>query len=54
MNEKAVFNHLEKYHGVDRFIASEQLHAIKQATGRGGRDNLIFDWTGGVYDPITF
>lgn len=45
--------HLSKNHGIDPKLASERLHQIKQSTGRGGADNVIFDRTGGVYDPNT-
>lgn len=40
-------------HGIDRPLASERLHDIKQASGLGGADNVLFDLTGGVYDPVT-
>ena len=52
-NEDEIFWRLEKYHGVDKHKASELLHEIKQASGRGGSDNVLFDLTGGVYDPFT-
>lgn len=39
--------------GVDRCAASERLHAIKQAVGLGPADNVLFDRTGGVFDPRT-
>ena len=48
-----VFKHLEKYNGIDPRLASDRLHEIKKASGRGGADNVIFDMTGNVYDPIT-
>ncbi len=53
MNEDEIFKRLEKYHGVDRTKASEILHEIKRTSGRGGADNVLFDLTGGVYDPDT-
>lgn len=52
-NPETIFKRLEKFHGVDPNVASKRLHDIKYATGRGGADNVIFDRTGGVYDPET-
>ena len=37
---------------IDPRLASERLHQIKAATGRGPDDNVLFDLSGGVYDPI--
>jgi RHS repeat-associated protein len=48
-NEAA--RHLQRYHGVRRADASRRLHAIKRAHGYGGKDNLLIDRTGNVYDP---
>ncbi len=48
-----VFNHLEKHHGVNRKLASERLHKIKQENGLGGADNVVLDYTGNVYNPKT-
>lgn len=52
-NADTVFAHLERYCGVPRAKASERLHKIKAAAGRGGADNVLFDFSGGVYDPRT-
>jgi len=52
-NEEEIFRRLERYHGVDRNIASERLHEIKLNAGRGPNDNVLFDMTGNVYDPAT-
>jgi len=48
-----VFRHLEKYHGIDRRIASERLHDIKSKNGLPNDTDLIFDMTGNVYSPTT-
>jgi hypothetical protein len=52
-DNKTVFNQLKKHHGIDPKIASERLHEIKRISGRGPADNVIFDKTGNVYDPVT-
>lgn len=52
-NEREVFRRLAKDHGIDRVIASDRLHGLKRQTGRGGADNLLFDLTGNVFDPVT-
>ena len=39
--------------GRDPALASERLHQIKAAAGRGAADNVLFDLSGGVYDPVT-
>lgn len=46
-----VFRHLEKYHGIDRRLASERLHDIKFKNGLPNDMDLIFDMTGNVYSP---
>jgi len=48
-NEQEIFKRLEKFHGIDPHVASKRLHKIKQLSGRGGADNVIFDMTGNVY-----
>jgi hypothetical protein len=48
---KTVYNQLEKYHGIDPKLASERLHEIKQAAGRGPADNVVFNMTGNVFAP---
>jgi len=52
-NENEVFLRLERYHGISQHVASARLHAIKQSTGRGGNDNVLFDLTGNVFCPHT-
>ena len=44
---------LKKYHGITREQASKRLHRIKKENGMGGADNVVFDRTGGVYNPKT-
>jgi hypothetical protein len=48
-----VFNHLEKYNGIDPNLAGKRLHEIKAAWGYGAADNLVVDFTGNVFDPKT-
>ncbi|MDP9068427.1 MAG: hypothetical protein M3N53_08820 [Actinomycetota bacterium] len=48
-----VASHLSRYHGIDPRLASKRLHEIKPQSGRGGAANVIFDRTGGVWDPNT-
>lgn len=52
-NHEAAFAHLQRYHGIDSRLASERLHQIKSAWGRGPAQNVLFDRTGGVWDPAT-
>ena len=52
-NPNEIFSRLEKFNGIDPKLASKRLHEIKAATGRGGADNVLFDLSGGVYDPKT-
>ena len=51
-NAAEVFRRLERFHGIDPATASERLHQIKAATGRGPADNVIFDLTGNIYDEL--
>jgi RHS repeat-associated protein len=44
---------LAQYHGIPPHIASARLHAIKSANGLGGADNVVFDFTGNVWNPRT-
>jgi hypothetical protein len=53
-NGQAVFDHLADYHRIDRILASDRLHDIKEKSGRSPNANVVFDATGGVYDPFTF
>jgi hypothetical protein len=47
------FEHLQKYHGVDPHLASEQLHNIKKSAGLKGADDVAIGRTGDVYDAAT-
>ena len=48
-----IFRRLDKYHGIDKNLASDRLHAIKKALGYAPDDDLLFDLTGNVFDPRT-
>jgi hypothetical protein len=48
-----VFPSLERYQGISPHLASERLHAIKEANGRGGADNVVVHISGDVYSPET-
>jgi len=48
-----LYPHLERFHGIPPHVARERLHAIKDAAHRGPADNIILDWTGNVFDPVT-
>jgi len=52
-NPQEVYRRLEQYHGIDPKVASERLHQIKANAVRGADDNVLFDMTGNVYDPVT-
>lgn len=51
-NIEQVYKHLEKYHGISKYLASERLHALKAALGLPADYDLIFDLTGNVYDTV--
>lgn len=44
---------LSKVNGVNPIDASRRLHKIKEDSNRGPADNVLFDLSGGVYDPVT-
>ena len=48
-----VYRRLRVFHGVSEKTASDRLHDLKAAHGRGADDNVLFDLTGNVYDPDT-
>ena len=52
-NVDTAFGLLEKNNGINRNLASERLHKIKLENGFGGADNVVFDASGGVYNPTT-
>lgn len=45
--------HLARHCGISRELASERLHAIKRAFNRGGAENVMFGYSGDVFDPTT-
>jgi hypothetical protein len=53
MSEVEIFRRLALFHGISPQTASQRLHALKKAVGRGPADNVLFDLTGNVYDPVT-
>jgi hypothetical protein len=44
---------LAKENGINSKLAGARLHRIKSAAGRGGADNVIFDYSGNVFNPQT-
>ncbi|HVC98912.1 MAG TPA: hypothetical protein VND64_34925 [Pirellulales bacterium] len=46
-----LYARLERFHGIDPELASERLHEVKEEQGYGAADNVIFDFTGNLYDP---
>ena len=48
-----VFRRLERFHGIDPVTASERLHDIKRGSGLRPDENVMFDLTGGVFNPET-
>jgi RHS repeat-associated protein len=52
-NVDDLYKHLEKYHGIDPRLASERLHQIKDAWDIAPDAKLLFDKTGGIWDPAT-
>jgi RHS repeat-associated protein len=50
VDHEEVYRRLESFHGIDHNLASDRLHEIKKAAGRGPADNVVFDMTGNVYD----
>ena len=48
-----VYRRLLKYHGIERHVARDRLHKLKEREGRPPDAILLFDLTGNVYDPVT-
>jgi hypothetical protein len=46
-----LFRRLERFHGINPYLASDRLHELKKKLGFSPDDNVIFDFTGNVYDP---
>jgi Family of unknown function (DUF6188) len=47
------YENLAKHHGVDRGVASDRLHKIKEAGGLGATDDVVIGRTRDVYDART-
>lgn len=52
-NFEAVASQLSKFCGINRELASKRLHKLKAIHNLGGADNVIFDFSGGVYNGVT-
>lgn len=52
-DEQEVYRRLAKFHGIDDTTARHRLHVIKKKSGRAPNDDVLFDLTGGVYDPVS-
>ena len=52
-NFEAIAIHLNKFCGISRELSSKRLHRLKEIYSLGGADNVIFDFSGGVYNSIT-
>lgn len=48
-----VYKHLEKNHGIAQHVASNRLHAIKEACAFPANFDLLFHRTGNVYRKDT-
>jgi hypothetical protein len=48
---EVVAAHLQQFHGISRKLASKRLHKFKEINGLLGDDNVIFDYSGGLYHP---
>jgi hypothetical protein len=49
-NVDDLYVHLEAYHGISRYLASERLHRIKKLCGYAANDNLLLHASGSLYD----
>jgi len=47
------FSHLARYHGLDRAVASNRLHKIKEKANLAPTDDVVIGRTGDVYDSRT-
>jgi hypothetical protein len=52
-NIDVLFAHLEEFHGISRELASKRLHRIKDEHGFPPDRDLLFDYSGGVFDPVS-
>lgn len=48
-----IASRLQRFHGVDVNDARARLHAIKHTFELGGDDDVLFDYTGGVWNSVT-
>lgn len=48
-----IFKRLHHFHGIDENLASERLHRFKQQFGVSGDTEMVFDYTGGVFHPVS-
>ena len=48
---EAAAMHIRRHCKISGEVASERLHKIKQRAGRGGADNVVFDFSGNVFTP---
>jgi len=53
INFSAVADHLARYCGIKKELSSKRLHKIKEENGFPGDRNVVFDFSGTVYDPDT-
>lgn len=51
--DERCFAHLARWHGIDRYTASDRLHRIKQRGGVGPAENVVFGHTGDVFLEAT-
>jgi hypothetical protein len=51
--DERCYAHLERFHGIDRYIASVRLHRIKQRAGVGPAENVVFGRTGDIDSEAT-
>jgi hypothetical protein len=49
-NFEAIAIHLNRFCGISRELSSKRLHKLKETYSLGGADNVIFDFSGGVYN----
>jgi hypothetical protein len=49
----AMYAQIEAHHGIKPELARKRLHELKDHYGHRGDENLVFDYTGNAYDPVT-
>lgn len=52
-DENEAYRRLSRFHGISAALAKRRLHQIKRQAGRGADDEVVFDFTGNVFDPVT-